>query len=231
MNPTSRNARIAGLIYLLLTIFGPVRLIYIPDTLFVHGDAEATSANIAAHEMLFRLGIASDLACAVILIFLVLALYRLFRGVHDSMAILMVIVGGVMPATLYFVNVVNDGAALMLVKGAEFLSVFDSHQRHALAMLFLRLHGQQVVAAEVLWGLWLFPLAILVLRCGFLPRFLGVWLILNGVAYIVLSIAGTLFPPYDDVIGKYTFPVQFGEVAFMLWILIMGAKPRTAAPA
>ena len=94
---------------------------------------------------------------------------------------LVVILGGVMPATIDFFNVLNDAAALMLVRGADFLLVFEKPQCDALAMLFLRWHRQEIVAAEILCGLWLFPLSILVSRSRFVPRFLGIWLIINGL--------------------------------------------------
>jgi hypothetical protein len=119
MTSISKNARIAGFLYLLLIVAAPVRLLYIPNRLFVTGNATATASNIAAHEWLFRLGIVSDLFCGTILIFLVLALYRLFKGVDQNHAVLMVILGGVMPATIDFFNVLNDAAALMLVRGAD----------------------------------------------------------------------------------------------------------------
>lgn len=231
MTSLSKNARVAGFLYLLLVIAAPVRLMYIPSTLFVHGDATATASNIAEHETLFRFGIASDLFCGTLLIFLTLALYRLFKDVDRKQAVLMVILGGVMPALIDFFNVMNDAAALILVRGADFLSVFDKPQRDALAMLFLRLHGQEIVAAEILWGLWLFPLAALVLRSRFLPRFLGVWLIVNGFAYLALSFSGLLLPQYEDAVSNIAFPAQLGEIAFMLWILVMGAKVRTAGAA
>jgi hypothetical protein len=92
--------RVAGFWYLLLVMIGPLRLIYIPSKLFVPGNATATVNNIAAHELLFRLGIAGDLAGAVILIFLTLAFYRLFAGVDRNLAVLVVIFGGVMPALI-----------------------------------------------------------------------------------------------------------------------------------
>ena len=228
MTATDRNARVAGVLYLLLTVAAPLRLLYIPSTLFVRGDATATAANIAAHESLFRLGIVSELFCGVILIFLVLAFYRLFREVDRTQAVLVVILGGLLPATIDFVGVLNDAAALMLVRGADFLAAFDEPQRDALAMLFLRLHHQQVIAAEILWGLWLFPLAILVLRSGFLPRFLGIWLIVNGCAYLSTSLTGLLWPQYLERVSNVTFPALLGEVALMLWLLILGARPGVA---
>jgi hypothetical protein len=194
MRLTRNPGRIAGLWYLLLVLLGPLRLIYIPSKLFVAGNAAATVSNIAAHEWLFRFGIASDLAGAVVLIFLTLAFYRLFKGVDQSLAVQVVIFGGVMPALLYFVGVASDLGVLLVARGADFLSVFDKPQRDALAMLLLQLRGFQITAAETLWGVWLFPLGALVYRSRFLPRFLGVWLALNGIAYVVLSFTGVLWP-------------------------------------
>jgi len=118
MSPTYNPGRVAGFWYLLLCLVGPLRLIYIPTKLFVHGDATATANNIAAHELLFRLGIAADLAGAVILIFLTLAFYRLFQQVDQYLAVMVVIFGGVMPALIYFVGVVSDLGALTVVSGS-----------------------------------------------------------------------------------------------------------------
>jgi hypothetical protein len=228
MTSLSKKARVAGLLYLLLVLVGSIRLIYIPSVLFANADATATATNIAAHESLFRMGIVTGLFCAALLIYLVLALWRLFKGVDRTQAVLMVILGGVMPGVIYLVNVVNDAAALILVRGADFLSVFEKPQRDALALLFLRLHHQMDIAAEVLWGLWLFPLAILTLRSGFLPRFLGVWLVIAGLSYLALSFTGEMLPQFEDTIFNLGSPARLGELAFVLWLLIMGAKERTS---
>jgi hypothetical protein len=199
---------------------------YIPSTLIVSGNASATASNIASHELLFRLGIITDLLCGVTIIFVTLALYRLFKDVNHSLAVLMVIVGGILPAAIDFFNPLNDAAALMLIRGADFFSAFDQPQREALAMLFLRLHHHVVLGAEILWGLWLFPFGILVYRSGFLPRFLGVWLLINGVAYVVMSFTGFLLPQYEITVSNYAFPALLGEIAIILWLLIKGAKPQ-----
>lgn len=228
MSSTHNPGRVAGFLYLLL-LAAPLRLIYIPSKLFVHGNATATANNIAAHETLFRFGIVSDLFCAVSLIFLTLAFYRLFKGVDQNLAVLVVIFGGVMPALINFVGVVSDAAALTLVRGADFLSVFDKPQRDALAMLFLRLRDHQNTAAEILWGLWLLPLAILVYRSRFLPRFLGVWLVINGFAYVILSLTGVLLPQYHGKVFIISQPAFLGELALMLWLVIKGAKPPAPA--
>lgn len=227
MKSTHNPGRVAGLWYLLLVFGGPLRLIYIPNKLFVQDNATATVNNIATHEWLFRFGIVSELVGAVVLIFLTLAFYRLFKSVDQHLAVLVVIFGGVMPALINFVNCVSDAAALMVVRGAGFLSVFDKPQQDALVMLFLRLHGYQYTAAEILWGAWLFPLAILVYRSRFLPRFLGVWLVINGLAYLILSLTGLLVPQYQNKVFLISQPALFGELALMLWLVIKGAKPPT----
>jgi hypothetical protein len=232
MSSTHNPGRVAGFLYLLL-FAAPLRLVYIPSKLFVHGNAAATANNIAAHELLFRLGIVGDLFTGTMAIFLVLALYRLFKGVNQNLAVLMVILGGLMVTPIYFLNTLNDAAALLLARGADFLSVFDKPQRDALAMLFLRLHHQGVVANEIFWGLWLLPFGALVYKSRFIPRFLGVWLIINGFAYVVISFTGLLLPQYEAKVFNSTFPILLGEMAIMLWLVIKGAKPPaldTAAP-
>ena len=93
-------------------------------------------------------------------------------------------------------------------------------------MMFIHLRDHQNTAAEILWGVWLFPLAALVYKSRFLPRFLGVWLGLAGVAWVVLSLVGILLPEYQDKIDKYLQPAIIGEIVFMLWLLIMGGKPQ-----
>jgi Domain of unknown function (DUF4386) len=135
-----------------------------------------------------------------------------------------------MPALIYFVGVVDDFGTLMVVRHADFLSVFDKPQRDALAMLFLKLRDSQNTAAEALWGVWLFPLAVLVYKSRFLPRFLGVWLAIGGLAYVALSMAGTLWPQYQGAVFTISQPATFCEVALTLWLLIRGAKPQELNP-
>ena len=232
MHPTDKAARTAGAIYLSMVVTGPFSLIYIPNTLIVRGNATATANNILAHETLFRLGIVADLITSVIFICLVLALYRLLSGVnqtHSSLMVALVLVS----AAVGFINVLNNIAALTLFRGADFLAVLDKPQRDALAMLFIRLHGQGNVINEIFWGLWVLPFGVLVMKSRFLPRILGVWLIINGFAYVVLSFIGLLSPQYYDVAFRDAFPVLLGELAIMLWLVIKGAKvqPLVAAAA
>jgi hypothetical protein len=223
MRLTRDPGRAAGLVYLLLAVCAPYRNVYLPAALIVPGDATATASNIAAHELLFRIGIVSDVLCGAILIFLGLAFYRLFKDVDRHYALLVLFLGGVVPSAIYFVNVVNDAAALTLVRGGDFLAVFTGPQRHALALLFVRLHQEVVVGAELLWGLWLFPLAALIYKSRFVPRFVAVWLTLNGLAYVLLCCVGFLLPRYEERLSQWALPALLGELVLALWLVVRGA--------
>ncbi len=230
MTSLSKDARIAGLLYLTLLV-APLRLMYIPSHLFVHGNASATCENIVAHELLFRLGIVADLFTGVMMLFVTLALYRLLKRVDQGLAVAMVILGSLMSTPIHFLNTLNDAAALLLARGSDFLSVLDKPQREAFAVLFLRLHDHGVLVNQLFWGLWLFPFGLLVYRSRFLPRILGVWLILNCFAYLAESFTGLLAPQYENMVSSYAFPVMFGELAIMLWLIIMGAKEEKSLAA
>src|ERR1700724_117067 len=206
---SSRNlGRFAGLLYVLISIPGFFAIEYVPGKLIVDGNAAATANNIATSETLFRLGIAGQLICQAGFIFVALALYYLFKGVnrrHASLMVTLVVLG----IPIAFLNELNSIAALALVRGADFLSIFEKPQRDGLAMLFLILHHYGIGVAEIFWGLWLLPLALLVYRSRFLPRFLGVWLILDGFAYVTLSLTSVLLPQYSDKVSTYSQPALF----------------------
>jgi len=230
MHPTDRAARIAGAVYLSLVVTAPFSLIYVPRKLIVPGNAAATANSILAHETLFRLGIVAELLSGVIFIFVVMALYRLLSGVNKTHASLMVTLV-LVSVPISFLSVLNEVAALTLLRGAEFLAVFDKPQRDALAMLFLRLHGQGNIINEIFWGLWLLPFGVLVIKSGFLPRILGAWLIINGFAYVAISFTVLLLPQYKNMVSNIAFPALFGEMAIVLWLLIKGAKVQPLAAA
>ena len=230
MHPTDKAARIAGAAYLSLLITGPFSLIYIPSKLYVHGNATATGNNILNHEMLFRLGIVAELIGSVFFIFVAMALYRLLSGVNTTIASQMVVLA-VVSATAGFVNVLNNIAALTLFRGADFLAVLEKPQRDALAMLFVRLHGQGILINEIFWGLWLLPFGLLVMRSGFLPRILGFLLIVNCVAYVAVSLTGLLLPDYASVVNRFATIPETGELWIILWLVIRGARVQPLAAA
>ncbi|TMP93348.1 MAG: DUF4386 domain-containing protein [Verrucomicrobia bacterium] len=223
MHPLKKAARIAGAIYLSMVITGPFALIYVPTKLIVRGNAVATCDNILAHETMFRLAILADLVGQVIFICLAIALYKLLSGVNKTWAGLMVALV-LVSAAVGFLNTLNNIAALILFRGTDFLTVIEKPQRDALGYLFIRLHSQGNLINEIFWGLWLFPFGLLVFRSGFLPRFIGVWLMINCFGYVVLSITSLFFPAYYEPAFRWAQPVLFGELAIMLWLLIKGAK-------
>ena len=228
MTSTKNPGRFAGLLYLFLSIPGVFAMIYVPSKLMVEGNATATAKNIAASETLFRLGIAGQLISQAGFIFVALALYDLLKEVNRRHAALMVILV-VVAIPIAFLNELNSIAALVLVRGADYLSIFEKPQREALAMLFLKLHNEGLGIVEIFWGLWLLPLGLLVYRSRFLPRFLGVWLVIDGFAYVIMSVTSVLLPQYYGKVSSISQPALLGEVAFILWLLIRGANPKPLA--
>jgi len=220
----SSKARVAGFLYILASAVGVVRLLFIPKWLFVADNVAATANNIATHESLFRLGILAYLVGGVIWLFVPLALYQLLKDVDRTLAILMVILGGLMQAPMYIINTMTDAAALMCIKG-DFMGTFNEAQRDSLAALFLRMHHHLDVANAILAGVWLIPFGLLVYKSRFLPRFLGVWLMLACLAWLALCVAGLLYPDYADQVFRSGQVLTLGEVVAMLWLLIVGVRP------
>jgi hypothetical protein len=230
MHPTDKAARIAGAVYLSMVLTGPFSLIYAPSRLIASGDAETTANNVLNHEALFRLWIIGDLWMHIIFICLGVTLYRLLNSVSKPWGVAMI--GFVLvSAAVGFLNTLNNIAAFILFRGADFLNVFEAAQRNALGMLFLRLHSQGNLINEMFWGLWLFPFGLLVFRSGFLPRIIGTWLMINCFAWLVLSPIALFASSYYDAAFRYAQPFLFGELAIMLWLLIKGAKVTSPARA
>lgn len=228
MTPEKNTARLAGALYLLLAILAPIGLLWIPSVLYVRGDAAATAANIRGSELLFRAGIALGLADNVLFILLGVVLYRLFKHVGPTGAMLMLVL--VLSAgTMGFFNKVHQLAALIALGDAEFLSVFTNVQRDALAFLFVRLHGHALQVISLFWGLWLFPFGLLVQRSRFIPKILGILLIINGLAYCVSSLTWVLSPDSSALVNQITLPAKFaGELPIIFWLLIKGVRDEAS---
>jgi hypothetical protein len=228
MTSTRKQARLAGWLYFVIALTGPIGLVVVPGQLVVAGNATATADRIRASEWLLRLGIVTDLAHQVVAIFLVLALYRLFRGVNEGLARLVVILGALVSVPVVFANTLNHVAALVLVSGAGFLAVFERAQLDALAYLFVRLHAYGITIASIFWGLWLFPFGMLVIRSGFIPRVLGYLLIVAGAGYVVGSFATLGLAENGRVISQLVSPLVVGELPIIFWLLIKGAREPAA---
>jgi Domain of unknown function (DUF4386) len=219
MSPLVR-ARVAGFLYLLTVPLGVFTLMVVPSSLIVSGNAAATARNIMASESLFRLGIVSALLGSIIAIFYLLMLYKLLRPVSKDIAVLMVILGLIGNPITMLTEFTQLGV-LQLLSGADYLTVFTIAQLQALAYLFLRLHSYGIDIAFIFSGLWLLPLGYLVFRSGFLPRILGVLLIIGGLGYLTDVFAGFLFPGSNLSIGLLT---GLAEIFFLLWLLIKGVN-------
>jgi Domain of unknown function (DUF4386) len=232
MNAIKKQAHIAGILYISASITAVFAWIYVSGKIFVRDDATATANNIRASETLLRLGVVSELIASIIFIFVVLALYRLFKSVSEKHAMAMAILL-LISTPISLLAVLGELAALIVAGGANFLSTFDQHQLDSLSYLFFRLHGQALVVAQIFWGLWLFPFGVLVVRSHFIPRFLGYLLWIAAFGYIANSAAALLSPAYRQAIAQFADPLQMAELPIIFWLLIWGAKvepiPATAS--
>jgi hypothetical protein len=217
MNP-KKTARIAGLLYLIIAVLGIFSMLYGPESHSVPGDAAATASNISAAESTYRLAFMGDLIGQVLFIFLVLLLYKLLKPVNNNLAVLMVVLV-LVGIPIAMLNDLNQIAALLLSSGAESLPGFGADLLPAHVMLFLDLYEHGLRIAYIFWGLWLLPLGYLVFKSGFLPRILGILLIIAGFGYLIEVVVYFLFPNFDLTIRMFTF---WGEVILALWLLIKG---------
>ena len=225
MNSIKKKARVAGLLYLLASIPAPFGLIYVPNKLIVTGDATATADHVRASETLLRIGIGSELIGSIIFIFVVLALYQLFKPVSENHALALATLL-LISMPISFFSLLNEMAALTVVNGASFLSGFDQRQLDALAYLFFRLRSHGIVIAQIFWGLWLFPFGILVIRSGFIPRFLGFLLFIAGLGYVADSMTALLLPAYRHIVNQFAGNLELTELPIIFWLLIWGAKEQ-----
>lgn len=218
-----RRSRIAGFWYLMLTVFGFFGLMYVPSQILVHGDAAATVANLVQREYLLRAGIAANVIGAVSFLFLGLAFYRLFESVNrDRARMLLVLVLASIPVTC--LSVLAYIAALAFAGGGN-LAGFESEQLRSLAMLMLDLEKQTILVSGVFWGLWLLPLGLLMLESRYVPAVFGYLLIAGCVGYVVDSAVALAAPAYAPLISPIATTVaSLGELPFLLWFLIRGAR-------
>jgi len=223
MYPLKKTARLAGLLYLIWVITGIYGIMYVPSQTIVRGDAAATANKMLANEFLFRTGIMNSIISATIWVFIVLTLYQLFKQVNQRQAILMVALVIVQIPVFFIIEAFNL-TALMLFKG-EILKTFELTQRQDLAMLFLKFNDYVTISLVMFWGLWLFPFGLLVYKSGFIPRILGVFLIMNGIAYIIYCFTSLFLLNYQTLVFQIATPLwTLGEISIMLWLLIKGVK-------
>jgi hypothetical protein len=219
MNSIQKTARVAGFLYLLLLPLGIFGLI-LPSSLILPGDIARTINNIMASESLFRLGIMSALVTQLVNIFVVLALYKVLNPVDKNHAALMVVFS-LLGVPIAMLSELNKFAVLLVLNGSGYLTTFTADQVQALVSLFLDLHEYGINIAGIFWGLWLFPMGYLVFKSGFLPRILGILLMIGCFGYLFDSVTFFLFPNLGVTVAQFTF---IGEILLPLWLLIKGVN-------
>jgi len=222
-----RIARWTGAVYLSLgvaTLFG---FFHAP---LVQGDLNVIAHTISASYLRFRIGVVIDLVSTALAVPLALLLYKLFKPVQETQAALMALLV-LITIPMSFVVALNYVAAQMLLNNTLDILIFTGAQQHTLGMLFLRLHTHGVLAEEIFWGLWLLPFGLLVIRSRFLPRVLGILLIIAGVAYVAHSVTSLLLAGQRIVVYERATMLAraAGEFPIMLWLLIKGADVRRAS--
>lgn len=225
MNAINKTARMAGFLYLIYIVTTIVADVFGRSKLIVFGDAAATARNIMASEWQFRIGITGDLVSIVFFLLAAWALYVLLKSVNQDLALLFLLLN-LSGVAVYSINLLNQFAVVLLLSGADYLKVFQADQLQALAMLFLNLHHHGYWIAQIFFGAWLFPLGYLVFKSGFLPRILGIVMMIHCVGWLMTSLQFFLFPGFE-VITYLTYPLGFiAEFGLTLWLLLRGVKEQ-----
>jgi len=223
MDSTKSLAQRAGLLYVLASSLAPFAYLYVPGVLLVEGGALATADRVRASENLLRAAIVAELYGVTVLIFASLALYQLFKRVDQRTSILMAVLM-LVSVPISYVNALNNIAPLILLKNPAIAAVLDPGQVATQVTFFLRLHNYGLVINQIFWGLWLFPIGVLVMRSGFIPRWLGVPLFFAGAGYVINSLGTLLLPPSLRWITQYGQVLGVGEMPFSFYLLIWGVR-------
>ena len=223
MTSIQRNAKLAGVLYLLIVVLAGFVHFYVPGQLIVPGDATATATNIMASEGLFRLAMGGELVLLLSEIVLALILYVLLRPVNRTLS-LVAAVSRLAMTTVHGVNLLNHAIVLLLISGAGYLTVFAPTQLHALVMLFLNAKSYGFTFGIVFMLLHAFPLAYLIYRSGYFPKFLGVLFVLAAFGYLIDSFALVLVAGHVKGAVYLALPIGIAEIAFPLWLLVKGVN-------
>lgn len=216
----------AGFLYLIYIVVEILADVFGRSPLIAFGDATATASNIVAHEWQFRIGLVGDLLAGVLFFLAAWALYALLKPVNKNLALLFLLLnlGGV---AVRFAIDINYVAVLQLLSGADTVKVFQADQLQALAMTFLHLQKNGYWASQIFFGAWLFPLGYLVFKSGFLPRILGIVLMVHCVTWTTTSLLYFLSVPGYTAITNISFPLGFiAEFWLALWLLIKGVRDQ-----
>ena len=217
-----KTARITGLLYFFLAIMGIFSIMYIPSQTMVPGDPIATCQKILKNEFLYRIGIAVSVASNILYVFLALMFYSLFKNVNKRLATLLVIFV-LVQTPISFIFDTLDITSLLILKG-EVLKSLSVQQAQEYSILIRKIISNGITMLELFWGLWLVPMGILIYRSGFIPRIIGVLVLITAFAYPAVTITFILFPEHVNSVEIFAFPAFFGELSIIFWLLIKGVK-------
>lgn len=225
MNTNKNTARVAGFTYLIVVITGMFSLAYIPQKFIDWNSGRVTFHNITSSPFLFRFGIYCSVLCYVAFTFLPLFLYRLLRTINEYQARSMVVLA-LLSVPLSFNNLQHKYAVLALTRKEPLLQNISVEELQRKLMFSLHQYNDGLMLATVFWGLWLFPLGLLVYRSGFIPKFLGVLLMLGCAGYLINYTGNTLFENYHQIgMGKYMAMLPaVAELSTCFWLLFFGLK-------
>lgn len=231
MTIENQTARLAGFLYLTVILTGLFSLMYVPSQLIVREDPALTFHNISSSVQLFRLGIAGSMLCYIAFTLLPLVLYRLLKDVNGTYAKFMVILA-LISVPISFINLQNKFSVLTIIEGAGYLKTLNAEQLQSQVMFLLNTYNKGILIVQIFWGLWLFPFGYLVYTSGFLPKILGVCLMLGCLGYVINVFSRTVVPDFSDyTIADYiTLPASIGEIGICLWLLVMGVKNKKTGP-
>jgi len=219
-----RYARAGGVLYLVIIVTALFAEAFVRDRLIVSGDAAATAGKILAWPMLFRLGLAADMVNCVLDVVVAVILYALLKPVDRNLALLAALLRVAADAILGLAGLFQM-ASIAILGGADYLRAFDQRQLQSLAYLSLQLHGKGYGISLIFFGLGCGILGYLVYRSGYLPRFIGVLLVIAGVGYMLNSFAGIVLPQLAASAFPWTLlPGFFAEIALGLWLLLKGVN-------
>lgn len=218
--PSNRQARVAGLLYLLAGTPGPFGYLQAPGRVRVRGDPLATLQHIVANPGLLRAGVLAELLSAVLLICAAAALRRLFAHVDRWNADLMLLLAA-LPAAIIFENAATQLAALNIAQGGLGPSATSSSP--SVTLMLTEIHRQGIGLANIFWGLWLIPLGLLVARSTFVPQQLGWLLLAGGTSYVVASTIAIGWPKLVPIANPISWTLGgLAEFAIILWLIIRG---------
>jgi len=226
MNTSKRQARVAGVLYLLMSAASTFSLSALPSWSLSPADPSTIVRKLSGAPLQYRLGVVSDLAAQVLFVYLVLALFELLKDIHRRRALLMVALV-LVQVPMGFANLLLGITPLVLQSGADYLSVFDQGQLDALSAAVVSVRGYGVKAVMAYWGLWLLPFGLLVFRSGFIPRVFGVLLVIGCCGHLAVCVISLLFPTYERAVAPLT-AVALGEILICLWLVIKGTRNEVA---